>query len=196
LHTWGQGDGRQETRRQHGARTRGIETREARLREQAVFVHGCVCHNLIDRRTRPNPGRNSCATRRKMGSASPKSKTFNVKVLSHAYSLISNDFSCNRRYHAEGAVRHAAWGIRTGLESAVLYQTRRRHRSCAGGAQRAKERMRALYLAPRAKARCVRRTQGPSRRFRPRRPPISGPPAVGPSPPLSRKCHQQRLELR
>ncbi len=31
-----------------------------------------------------------------MGSASPKSKTFNVKVLSHANSLISNDFSCNR----------------------------------------------------------------------------------------------------
>lgn len=40
-----------------------------------------------------------------MGSASPKSKTFNVKVLSHAYSLISNDFSCNRGYRAEGAER-------------------------------------------------------------------------------------------
>ena len=43
-----------------------------------------------------------------MGSASPKSKTFNVKVLSHAYSLISNDFSCNRGYRAEGA-EHGAW---------------------------------------------------------------------------------------
>jgi hypothetical protein len=33
-----------------------------------------------------------------MGSASPKAKTLNVKVLSHDNPLISNDFSCNRGY--------------------------------------------------------------------------------------------------
>ena len=44
-----------------------------------------------------------------MGSASPKAKTFNVKVLSHAYSLISNDFSCNRRYPDGVGVEGGDW---------------------------------------------------------------------------------------
>jgi hypothetical protein len=49
-----------------------------------------------------------------MGSASPKSKTFNVKVLSHDNALISNDFSCNRRnpdeVRAAGGIERGAWG--------------------------------------------------------------------------------------
>ena len=45
-----------------------------------------------------------------MGSASPKAKTLNVKVLSHDNPLISNDFSCNRGYRAEGGV-HAARAV-------------------------------------------------------------------------------------
>lgn len=60
-----------------------------------------------------NPGPNVPSDAGKMGSASPDSKTLNVKVLSHANSLISNNFSCNRRYHAEGVVarsmERAAW---------------------------------------------------------------------------------------
>ena len=51
-----------------------------------------------------------------MRGATPKSKTFNVKVLSHAYSLISNDFSCNRGYRAEGA-EHGAWSRPSGSEN-------------------------------------------------------------------------------
>lgn len=56
----------------------------------------------------------------KMGSASPKSKTFNVKVPSHTNPLISNDFSCNRGnpdgvgVHAARAVAGDGWRARKG----------------------------------------------------------------------------------
>jgi hypothetical protein len=49
-----------------------------------------------------------------MGSASPKAKTLNVKVLSHNNTLISNDFSCNRGNPDEvgvaGSMERGAWG--------------------------------------------------------------------------------------
>jgi hypothetical protein len=45
-----------------------------------------------------------------MGSASPKAKTLNVKVLSHANPLISNDFSCNRG-NPDGVGVHAARAV-------------------------------------------------------------------------------------
>jgi hypothetical protein len=61
-----------------------------------------------------NPGRNVPCDAGKMGSASPKAKTLNVKVLSHDKSLISNDFSCNRRnpdgVGVAGGMERGAWG--------------------------------------------------------------------------------------
>jgi hypothetical protein len=56
-----------------------------------------------------NPGRNVPCDAGKMGSASPESKTLNVKVLSHPNSLISNDFSCNRRYPDGVGVEGGDW---------------------------------------------------------------------------------------
>ena len=44
-----------------------------------------------------------------MGSASPKAKTLNVKVLSHDNALISNDFSCNRRNPDGVGVEDGDW---------------------------------------------------------------------------------------
>jgi hypothetical protein len=49
----------------------------------------------------------------KMGSASPKAKTLNVKVLSHDKALTANDFSCNRGnpdgVGVAGSMERAAW---------------------------------------------------------------------------------------
>jgi hypothetical protein len=42
--------------------------------------------------------------------ATPKPKTFNVKILSHSYSLIAKDFSCNRR-NTDGVGVHAARAV-------------------------------------------------------------------------------------
>lgn len=55
--------------------------------------------------------------------------------------------------------------------------------------------MRALCLAPRAKARCVRRTQGPSRRFQ-NSPLVTSHSPLRRNAPLSHECHRARLVLR
>jgi hypothetical protein len=68
------------------------------------FMAVFVITNLVAAHVQ-NPGRNVPCDVGKMGSASPKAKTLNVKVLSHDNALISNDFSCNRGYRAEGAER-------------------------------------------------------------------------------------------
>jgi hypothetical protein len=76
------------------------------------FIAVFVITSFIATRVHTPDGETSRATRRKVRGASPNSKTFNVKVPSHDNSLKFNDFSCNRSYRAEGAVRHTASGIR------------------------------------------------------------------------------------
>jgi hypothetical protein len=73
-----------------------------------------------------------------MGSASPKAKTLNVKVLSHANPLISNDFSCNRGnpdgVGAAGGIERGAWGWNGSafaFAAANVYGVIWRHAGCA-----------------------------------------------------------------